>query len=375
MRHTWESVVPGPGRAVDWAAVTGLLGPLWAELEATPQDPVYHAEGDVAIHTRLVVEALVADDAWQVLPEEVRRVLFLAAVFHDCGKPATTRGEDGRITSRGHSRAGEILARRVLWEAGVDVRVREAVAALVRTHMRPHFFYTKPDPLREAITLSTVVNCAHLALLARADATGRRGPAPDEALAAIDMFEAGCREYGCFHAPFPFPSDHSRFLYFRLPDRNPFHQAHDDTRGTVTVLSGLPAAGKSSWREAHPEAGPAICLDDIRDVLLEEDGPRAMGRAVPRAYEQARQFLRDGASFVWDATNISRDMRRRILSLAADYGARTRIVSVEAAPELIHARNAARHAPVPPQALDRMLARWEFPDLTEAHAVTVAPPP
>ncbi|MEP1696231.1 MAG: HDIG domain-containing metalloprotein, partial [Paracoccaceae bacterium] len=110
------SLVPtGPLWRVDW----GAIWPLWPELgvlDACPQDSIHHAEGDVGTHTRMVVEALVADSDWQNLPPDDQSYLFWAAVLHDVGKPAVTKHEDdGRISSRGHSRVGASIARQLLW--------------------------------------------------------------------------------------------------------------------------------------------------------------------------------------------------------------------------------------------------------------------
>jgi len=70
------------------------------------QDAVFHAEGDVWIHTRMVCEAMAALPVWRALPEGDRQVVFAAAVLHDQAKPSCTREENGRITSRGHSVRG-----------------------------------------------------------------------------------------------------------------------------------------------------------------------------------------------------------------------------------------------------------------------------
>jgi hypothetical protein len=49
---------------------------------------------------------------------------------------------------------------------------------------------------------------------------------------------------GCPSQPFAFPSDHSRFLYFRTAGRDPDDLAHEDLAAEVALLSGLPGAGK-----------------------------------------------------------------------------------------------------------------------------------
>src|SRR4051812_17637098 len=104
-----------PTWRVSWAELNDAL-PCIRNLAGCPQDPMYHAEGDVWLHTRMVCEELAALPAWRSLPEDERHTVFAAAVLHDTGKPDCTRVEpDGRITSRGHSRRGSILSRRLLW--------------------------------------------------------------------------------------------------------------------------------------------------------------------------------------------------------------------------------------------------------------------
>jgi hypothetical protein len=127
-----------PSWAVDWVGLNERF--VWVRnLASCPQDPAYHAEGDVWVHTRLVCEALAGMPAWRSLPEAERRAVFAAALLHDVAKPACTRTDpDGRITSRGHSRRGAILARQILWRLGVPLAAREEVAALVRHHQVPY---------------------------------------------------------------------------------------------------------------------------------------------------------------------------------------------------------------------------------------------
>ena len=73
--------------------------------------------------------------------------------------------------------------------------------------------------------------------------------------------------------------------------------------------------------------------------------------------------------FVWNATNITRLLRRQLINLFAGYGARVRIVYVDAPLEVILRRNRARPDPVPERVIARMLEQFELPDPTEAHIV------
>ena len=61
-------------------------------LKGVPQNPEYHGEGDVYIHTGLVCEQLCSLSEWAGLTDREQEGLFLAAAFHDIGKPAKVRG-------------------------------------------------------------------------------------------------------------------------------------------------------------------------------------------------------------------------------------------------------------------------------------------
>ena len=66
-----------PGYRVDWDALLSQF-PWLGALADCPQDPQFHAEGDVLTHTKMVVEALVADEKWRALDDFSRSLVFLA---------------------------------------------------------------------------------------------------------------------------------------------------------------------------------------------------------------------------------------------------------------------------------------------------------
>jgi len=372
----WNDLASLIPRAPDWQLDYPLLRQRFdwiAALEGCEQDASFHAEGDVAIHTEMVCTELVASVRFRALPRAAQEIVFVAALMHDVAKPACTRVEDGRITSRGHSTRGEIMARRILWELGVALETREQIAGLIRYHQIPFFLLEADDPRRRAFRVSQAARCDLLAIVAWADAAGRRCADPGDRQRLMDnceLFDEYCAEQGCQRGAKEFASPHSRFLYFRKPARDPSYYAHDNTRSRAIVLSGLPAAGKDYWIAENAADVPCVSLDAIRRELgIAPDKPP--GRVIKAARERARAHLRAGAPLVWNATNLSRDIRGRVIDLCADYNAWVEVVQVETTVAELHRRNEARDEPVPRAALSRMLDRWTIADLSEAHQIAL----
>lgn len=358
-----------PDWAVPWPRIRETFD--WVRrLAGVPQDAIHHAEGDVETHTRMAVEALVSLPEWRARPAAERVRLFATVLMHDVAKPDCTRtDDDGRITAHGHSRRGDLFVRRVLWELGAPIEWREHVAALVRHHQVPFWALERPDLQQIAFRVGLLARNDDLVLLATADILGRVCQDTEEVLENIALYREYCAEQRCLDGPRLFPSDHARFWYFRTPGRDPDYAAYDDTRLSVTVLSGLPGSGKDHWIAANRPDLPVVSLDALRAELGVKPGgdQRPVAHA---AHELARTHLRARRSFVWNATNVSRQLRDQCIGLAAAYHARVELFALEAPPQVLRARNHARPAPVPDAVIDRLVRRWETPDPTEAHAVT-----
>ncbi|WP_170328694.1 AAA family ATPase [Ruegeria arenilitoris] len=365
------SLVPtGPLWRVDWGAIWDLW-PELAALDDCPQDPVHHAEGDVGTHTRMVVEALVADETWRLLSPDAQSCLFWAAFLHDIGKPYVTRHEeDGRISSRGHSRVGASVARQLLWHAGTPFAWREGLCGIISQHQLPFWLIERDDPQRLAIETSWRCRPDLLCLHARADALGRTCEDQQSILDSVELAVATFEEAGCLNRPFPFANDESRVSYFDLPDRDPHFAAHEEFRCKVTVMSGLPGVGKDTWIGNNRPDQPVVSLDLIRQEL----GVSAtdnQGQVIQAAHERARTYLRAGRGFVWNATNVTRQNRSRILRLLRDYNARIEIVYLEVDPEQLSQQNRNRPDAVPDAVIDHLAKKLEPPEAWEAHRVTI----
>jgi putative nucleotidyltransferase with HDIG domain len=371
--------IPGCPEPPEWRLDMGALRATFPWLEPLgecPQDPLFHAEGDVLTHLGMVLTELAALPAFRDLPEGDRHVVFAGTLLHDIAKPECTRiEEDGRVRSPGHAVKGVYKARRILTDDpafgphGTPFAVREQILGLVRWHGLPANYLEKPDPLRAAILAAVTARMDLLAIVAEADHRGRIVAVDgDDTFTRLGLFPDFCAECEVWSGPRAFASDHSRFTYFRTPAAHPTLDLFDDTKCEVTILSGLPGSGKDTWLEEHARDREVISLDQIRGEL-DVDPADDQSEVVMAAYDRAKAFLRKSEPFVWNATNVSRVLRGKVIDLCAAYKARVRVVYLEPPIPLIRERNGGRARKVPVRVWERLFDKLDVPTEAEAHAV------
>lgn len=355
----------------DWSYLEDMF--RWvADMRGVPQDPRHHGEGDVAVHTELVLAALQEEERYRMLDKQEQELLWAAALLHDVEKRSTTVTEtDGSITSRNHAKRGEFTTRRILFEEiPTPFFIREQIAALVRYHGLPLWIFQQPDPKRAVIEASLRLDTRLLSLLARADVLGRTCGDGAELLERIDFFDAWCQEQDCWGKPRTFPSERACFHYFYKEDGSPDYEPFDNSKGEVILLSGLPGMGKDRYIDIYYPNMPVVSLDAIRrEHKLKPDDKWATGWAAQRAKETARAYLRAGTPFIWNATNITRNMRSQLIELFVTYKAKVRIVYLEVPYRKWLQQNNGRIHGIPAPVLNRMLNKLEVPLPWEAHQV------
>jgi tRNA nucleotidyltransferase (CCA-adding enzyme) len=186
--------------ALDLGVVDKVL-PELRPLVGCEQEPEWHPEGDVWIHTLMVIDK--ARELNGDLDRPRLITVMLGAVCHDLGKPATTAFIDGRIRSIDHEQAGVVPTLALLDRLNVHTidgfDVRAQVVGLVANHLKPGMFRKAPHVGDGAFRrLAQKVDLELLARLARADCLGRTG---NFDCSAMDWFLERARALGVEHHP------------------------------------------------------------------------------------------------------------------------------------------------------------------------------
>lgn len=225
-------------------------------LKQIPQNPKYHGEGNVYIHTKYVCNELLNLKEWSELSNEQKVILYLGALFHDIGKIICTKIEDGEIKSSKHAVKGAKLFRELVYKEYVqkyiiDFKTREQIAALIRYH-------------------------------------------------------------------------------------------------------GLPLAGKDTYIKENLNYMNVVSLDDIREEFNVSPMDNS-SKIVMIAKDRAKEYLRLKQPFIWNATNIISDTRKKLCNLFSSYGARVKFIYIEAPYNELISRNKIRDRSIPLKVLNNMI--------------------
>jgi predicted kinase len=148
-------------------------------------------------------------------------------------------------------------------------------------------------------------------------------------------------------------------------ERAPHYATQPPAGAHVMVMCGLPGAGKDSYISAQFADRPVVSLDALRhrmDVAPTED----QGAVLQAAFEAARVRLRVKRDFLWNATNVTRSNREKIVGLARAYDSSVSTHVVERPLDTLLRQNNGRTASVPDAVIRRLALKFEPPRLPEA---------
>jgi tRNA nucleotidyltransferase (CCA-adding enzyme) len=197
---------PKPSLGFALAMELGIVERLFPELHALAgcaQEPEWHPEGDVWVHTLQVIDQ--ARTRIDDLPRAQQIAVMLGAVCHDFGKPATTAFIDGRIRSMDHEEQGVAPAAAFLDRLNIHsidgYDVRRQVLGITAQHLKPGSWFKARDEVGDGAfrRLAHKVDLELLARLAKSDCEGRTPGRFD--CSAMDWFLERARALGVERRP------------------------------------------------------------------------------------------------------------------------------------------------------------------------------
>ncbi|WDE06749.1 AAA family ATPase [Thalassomonas viridans] len=373
------------------------LLPLLALFEQTEQDKQWHAEGNVAIHTDMVLKQmyhLLATDARHITGE-ARQVLILSALLHDIAKPLTTRRKEingiPRVTATGHEQQGLSYLALKLPELPLAHTVIAQVMALVGYHQMPKLLVVKNQDFGDYLHLALNADLELLYWLEIADLKGRVCQDLNHQLELLEEFKLFALEYNLWGQTDPgknlisgiqVKKNKSEQVYLDnyalqlLATKQIYHPdeaiaktyQHAGNYSHLYVMCGISGSGKSSWIAQNLEDFTLISLDDIREELNgKRECQKSRGQVLQLAKTRLKTALAGKRNVVWDATNIRKDFRKVLCDLGRDYHALVTIVAFQVQEKTLRKNNRNRQHRVADEVIDRQISRLQWPELSEAH--------
>jgi predicted kinase len=327
------------------------------ELYNTPQDPIWHAEGNAGIHTEMVLESYTGEDT----------IGELACLLHDISKPETTKSENGRIVAPSHATKGARKAQHILWGV-LPAYQRFQITELIRLHTKPPHNWDGEQSVINTMVMKETVDLKTLYDLCQADIKGRICTDPEDTMQErLDLWFEMAQT---LPETFTDTETGNRALLGNL-EVLPTAAIHTHKKEfTVTFLTGLPGSGKDHFYQENLSDLPMISLDDIRRKnKIRRNDSKGNGQAIQLALEEFKTCLRKKQDCVINNTSITRRMRDKWLSIAKNYKASSVCHYIEPPKATLLTQNRNREYPIPERAIEGLFKILEIPHPLEMDVV------
>ncbi|ASP39058.1 hypothetical protein CHH28_10370 [Bacterioplanes sanyensis] len=371
--------------------------PWLRRLADTPQDPQWHAEGNVFIHTQMVL-----DELYKILPtkaftREETLLLVLAVILHDIAKPEATRNKEingiDRVVASGHEELGmAYLAPRVAhWP--LPHRVKKHLLGLVGAHQKPKLLVVKDCARHDYFNLARQAPLHLFYYLELADMRGRICDDLSAQVELLELFKLYAKDFGFWRSDVEdvwlkqaeqalpmhndkaknYLSQHSLLCF----SQGKISQAEEgiamgfgqrDSHGHLEILVGISGSGKSSWISKHRADCQAISLDELRqEINGDRQDQSNFGSIIREAKKRLKAALANGQHVIWDATSLRLDFRTPLVDIALAYKAKVSLICFWVPLQQLQQQNASRQYSVPNEVLQKQLYSWQWPLPSEAH--------
>ncbi|OCQ20844.1 hypothetical protein A7985_13690 [Pseudoalteromonas luteoviolacea] len=372
--------------------------PLLLQFEDTEQDPIWHAEGNVAIHTDMVLKALYTElnnEACHIKGVH-RQALILGALLHDIAKPRSTRRKEiagiERVVAPRHEEMGASYLATRLIALPLAYSVISTVMGLVGFHNQLKLLVIKNQSYGDYLHLALNANLELLYWLEVADMKGRTCDDLALQLGMLEEFKMFAQDYELWGL-----QDHatltllSKIQVKKVPSQQTYlsnlaisQLAHGQistieeaiaknydacqSYSHLYVMCGISGSGKSTWIKKHLAGFEVISLDGIRQELNGHQAcQKNRGQVLQLAKKRLKQALAKKRNVVWDATNIRKDFRSIVCDLGRNYGALVTLVAFQLSDKSLRRNNQDRRFSVDNQVISEQIGKLQWPCFNEAH--------
>lgn len=371
--------------------------PLLLEFKSTPQDSQWHAEGNVEIHTDMVLQQTyrLFDSEAHHLSGTQQRILILSVLLHDIAKPLTTRekeinGELRIVAPKHEERGAAYLATRLI-QLPLNHSDMLTIISLVGWHQQPKLLVVRNKDYADYFALSRNTDLELLYWLELADMRGRICADLSQQIDLLEQYKLFAQDYGLWSqtvncqkhlAELQIKSDKRQQCY--LDNVATYQLVHDEIKTApqaiaknygagesyshLYVTCGISGSGKSTWIAANLPNFEVISLDDIRrEINGKANCQKHRGQVLQLAKQRLKFALANKINVVWDATNIRYDFRKIICDLGTNYGALVTMIVFQIEEKALRRNNTNRQRNVSDHVINSQLDKLQWPWPTEAH--------
>lgn len=361
--------------------------PLLNKLKDTEQDLVWHAEGDVYIHTKMVLEKLYSIINNYELSNKEYRILVLSAFFHDIGKPLTTksRERDGRIQiiSPKHEYVGMSYIFYRLLKYNLDIEEIKLICSLVGYHQIPKLLVIKNEDFRKYIDLYLKTDLRLIYILEQADLMGRVCEDYQEQLEYLELFKLYSEEYNLWNKEFQFNRlnflhDYSFYRGIKSYINGEIYQIEESNSkfynkeySKVILMTGISGTGKSFYVDSFISNNSnyyKLSLDDLRKEYPKQSRKND-GFIIQKFKEQLKEYLAKNKNVIIDSTNYRKDFRTKIIDLVENYNGYVEIHFIFDELKNILTKNKNRKDSLDNKVILQQLNRFEYPETNETYCI------
>lgn len=352
-----------------WSKIFGI--PLFNQMLTTEQNSEWHKEGNVAVHTQLVTEAMAnyLDERAFNKESEYYLLMMAAAICHDIGKVTTTKFNDkiNEYTCRNHAKEGGRIARLLFFDE--DVELREKLCYMIRHHMDAFEIVKENKIFYNTIKSSMgIVPLRDMLILHYCDVISSKNDKEDENTVRdrINKIIATAKTIYCYDKPYMFDKRKHRNQYFYEPTGSV--KVNKNANFQVYVMVGIAGAGKDTWIEKNIPDIKVLCRDHIRaEIGIKGEKPHGTKEQEDKVTEIINERIIECCekqeSFVLNNTNLKLQYRDELHKMIYKYNPEIIYVYIEA--PSIEDNKKRRKGQIDSRTIERMAKSFDFPEFYE----------